>query len=182
MTQAQFFQAVAEGSQVNKVQVRAVFQAVEEIVTKRLKAEGKIPLGGLGAVKLVDRKARIGRNPATGEQIKIPARTAIKITPAKSLKDTFNKKGKKYRPHPLKPRSPLAPLGAGASVSGRITSTGGIASRGSLRGASARARRRHGPRYGEQATAVRSPDRPHVATRRPAPRAPPPERRAPCVR
>ena len=95
MTQAQFFQAVAEGSQVNKVQVRAVFQAVEEIVTKRLKAEGKIPLGGLGSVKLVDRKARIGRNPATGEQIKIPARTAIKITPAKALKDTFNKKAKK---------------------------------------------------------------------------------------
>ena len=95
MTQAQFFQAVSETSQVAKGQVRQVFQAGEEIVTKRLKAEGKIPLGGLGAVKLVDRKARIGRNPATGEQIKIPARTAIKITPAKALKDTFNKKGKK---------------------------------------------------------------------------------------
>jgi DNA-binding protein HU-beta len=95
MTQAQFFQAVAEGSQVSKVQVRAVFAAVEEVVTKRLKAEGKIPLGGLGAVKLVDRKARIGRNPATGEQIKIPARTAIKLTPAKALKDIFNKKAKK---------------------------------------------------------------------------------------
>ncbi len=95
MTQAQFFQAVAEGSQVSKAQVRAVFQAVEDVVTKRLKAEGKIPLGGLGAVKLVDRKARIGRNPATGEQIKIPARTAIKLTPAKALKDIFNKKAKK---------------------------------------------------------------------------------------
>ncbi|ABC83967.1 MULTISPECIES: HU family DNA-binding protein [Anaeromyxobacter] len=95
MTQAQFFQAVAEGSQVSKAQVRAVFEAVEEVVTKRLKAEGKIPLGGLGAVKLVDRKARIGRNPATGEQIKIPARTAIKLTPAKALKDIFNKKAKK---------------------------------------------------------------------------------------
>jgi DNA-binding protein HU-beta len=95
MTQAQFFQAVAEGSQVSKAQVRAVFQAVEEVVTKRLKAESKIPLGGLGAVKLVDRKARIGRNPATGEQIKIPARTAIKLTPAKALKDIFNKKAKK---------------------------------------------------------------------------------------
>ena len=95
MTQAQFFQAVAEGSQLAKAQVRAVFQAVEEVVTKRLKSEGKIPLGGLGAVKLVDRKARIGRNPATGEQIKIPARTAIKITPAKALKDIFNKKAKK---------------------------------------------------------------------------------------
>ena len=95
MTQAQFFQAVAESSQVAKAQVRAVFAAVEDVVLKRLKNEGKISLGGLGAVKLVDRKARIGRNPATGEQIKIPARTAIKITPAKGLKDTFNKKGKK---------------------------------------------------------------------------------------
>jgi DNA-binding protein HU-beta len=95
MTQAQFFQAVAEGAQLSKVQVRAVFQSVEDIVTKRLKNEKKIPLGGLGAVKLVDRKARMGRNPATGEAIKIPARTAIKITPAKALKDVFNKKAKK---------------------------------------------------------------------------------------
>jgi DNA-binding protein HU-beta len=95
MTQAQFFQAVAEGSQVSKAQVRAVFTAVEDVVMKRLKGEGKIPLGGLGAVKLVDRKARIGRNPATGEQIKIPAKTVVKITPSKSMKDTFNKKGKK---------------------------------------------------------------------------------------
>jgi DNA-binding protein HU-beta len=95
MTQAQFFQAVADASQVSKAQVRAVFAAVEDVVMKRLKGEGKIPLGGLGAVKLVDRKARIGRNPATGEQIKIPAKTVVKITPAKGLKDTFNKKGKK---------------------------------------------------------------------------------------
>jgi DNA-binding protein HU-beta len=95
MTQAQFFQAVAEFSQLSKAQVRAVFTAVEDVVMKRLKGEGKIPLGGLGAVKLVDRKARIGRNPATGEQIKIPAKTVVKITPAKAMKDTFNKKGKK---------------------------------------------------------------------------------------
>jgi DNA-binding protein HU-beta len=95
MTQAQFFQAVADSSQLSKVQVRAVFAAVEDVVMKRLKGEGKIPLGGLGAVKLVDRKARIGRNPATGEQIKIPAKTVVKLTPAKALKDTFNKKGKK---------------------------------------------------------------------------------------
>jgi DNA-binding protein HU-beta len=95
MTQAQFYQAVSESSQVSKVQVRAVFSGVEEVVMKRLKGEGKIPLGGLGAVKLVDRKARIGRNPATGEQIKIPAKTVVKITPSKTMKDTFNKKGKK---------------------------------------------------------------------------------------
>jgi len=95
MTQAQFFQAVAESSQLSKAQVRAVFAGVEDVVMKRLKGEGKIPLGGLGNVKLVDRKARMGRNPATGEAIKIPAKTVVKIAPAKALKDTFNKKGKK---------------------------------------------------------------------------------------
>jgi DNA-binding protein HU-beta len=95
MTQAQFFSAVAETSGVSKAQVRSVFTAVEETVIKRLKGEGKIPLGGLGAVKLVDRKARMGRNPATGEAIKIPAKTVVKLTPSKTLKDTFNKKGKK---------------------------------------------------------------------------------------
>lgn len=95
MTQAQFFAAVAEGAQVSKSQARAVFTAVEDLVKKSLKGEGKIPLGGLGAVKLVDRKARMGRNPATGEPIKIPAKTVIKMTPTKAMKDIFNKKGKK---------------------------------------------------------------------------------------
>ncbi len=95
MTQAQFYSAVAESSGVSKVQARAVFSAVEEIVMKRLKGEGKIPLAGLGAVKLIDRKARMGRNPATGEPIKIPAKTVVKIAPSKFLKDAFNKKTKK---------------------------------------------------------------------------------------
>jgi DNA-binding protein HU-beta len=95
MTQAQFFQEVAEKAQLSRAQVRAVFTGVEEIVTKKLKNEGKIPLGGLGYAKLVDRKARMGRNPQTGEPVKIPAKTVIKLNPAKTLKDTFNKKGKK---------------------------------------------------------------------------------------
>ncbi len=95
MTQAQFFAAVADAAGVSKVQAKAVFEAVEAVVHKSLKAEKKIPLGGIGAVKLVERKARIGRNPATGEQIKIPAKTVVKIAPAKALKDAFNKKAKK---------------------------------------------------------------------------------------
>ncbi len=95
MTQAQVFSAVAEASGLSKAQVRAVFTAVEETVLKTLKPGGKIPLGGLGAVKLVDRKARMGRNPATGEAIKIPAKTVVKMMPAKALKVAFNKKAKK---------------------------------------------------------------------------------------
>jgi DNA-binding protein HU-beta len=97
MTQAQFFDAVAQASQVAKSQVKAVFQAAEQVVTKSLKAEGKIPLGGIGTIKLVDRKARVGRNPATGQTINIPAKTAVKIAPAKVLKDAFNKAAKKAK-------------------------------------------------------------------------------------
>jgi DNA-binding protein HU-beta len=94
MTQAQFFAAVADGAQVSKAQVRSVFAAVEDVVKKSLKPGGKIPLGGLGAVKLVDRKARMGRNPATGEPIKIAAKRVIKMAPSKTMKDLFNKKSK----------------------------------------------------------------------------------------
>jgi DNA-binding protein HU-beta len=95
MTQAQFYTDVAEAAQLSKTQVRAVFEGVESVVTKKLKNEGKIPLGGLGYAKLVDRKARMGRNPQTGEPVKIPAKTVIKIMPSKAMKDIFNKKGKK---------------------------------------------------------------------------------------
>ena len=45
-------------------------------------------------MKLVDRKARMGRNPATGEPIKIAAKRVIKMTPSKAMKDIFNKKSK----------------------------------------------------------------------------------------
>jgi len=95
MTQAQFFTDVAEKAELSKAQVRAVFAGVEDVITKKLKNEGKIPLGGLGYAKLVDRKARMGRNPQTGEPVKIPAKTVIKINPSKAMKDLFNKKGKK---------------------------------------------------------------------------------------
>jgi len=89
MTQAQFFQAVAEAANVSKVQAKAVFAAVEEVVMKRLKAEGKIPLGGLGILQVRKRAARMGRNPATGEQIKIKASKKVAFRAAKELKEAI---------------------------------------------------------------------------------------------
>ena len=95
MTQAQFFAAVAEKAGISKAQSKAVFAAVEEVVLKNLKGAGKIPLGGLGAVKLQGGgRPRFGRNPATGEAIKSPPKTVVRIAPAKALKDAFNKKSK----------------------------------------------------------------------------------------
>jgi DNA-binding protein HU-beta len=57
-----------------------------------VKKGGEVPLKGLGKFRVVKRKARMGRNPATGEPIKIAAKTVVKFTVAKSLKDLIKKK------------------------------------------------------------------------------------------
>ena len=57
-----------------------------------IKKGGEVPMKGLGKFKVVKRKARMGRNPATGEAIKIPAKTVVRFTVAKALKDLIKKK------------------------------------------------------------------------------------------
>ena len=93
MTKSQIASHMAEKSEISKKQAALFMEELANLAYKQAKNSFTIP--GIGKLVLVNRKARIGRNPATGEQIKIPARTAIKITPAKGLKDIFNKKGKK---------------------------------------------------------------------------------------
>ena len=56
-------------------------------IFQQLKKEGVLRLSGLGSFRKRKSKARMGRNPDTGEQIKIPARTRLRFTPAKGLKD-----------------------------------------------------------------------------------------------
>ncbi len=90
MTQAQFFDAIAHASQLTKAQVKAAFQAAESVVMQNLKAGDRIPLGGIGTIKLADRKAREGRNPATGETIKIAASNGAKFSAAAALKKALN--------------------------------------------------------------------------------------------
>jgi nucleoid DNA-binding protein len=57
-------------------------------VVRELKKEGSIRLAGLGVFRKRKLAARVGRNPATGEQIRIPARTRLRFTPAKALKES----------------------------------------------------------------------------------------------
>ena len=59
-------------------------------ITKALKKGQDVALAGFGTFKVVERKARTGRNPNTGEEIKIKATKAPKFTPAKSLKEAAN--------------------------------------------------------------------------------------------
>jgi DNA-binding protein HU-beta len=87
MTQAQLATYLAEKVGVEKKQAKGLLDQLTALVVKQLKKEGELRLSGLGVFRKRKSKARIGRNPATGEQIKIPARTRLRFTPAKALKD-----------------------------------------------------------------------------------------------
>jgi DNA-binding protein HU-beta len=92
MTRTQFYTAIAEKSELKAKDVKAVFESAYDVIMKTLPKDGKIPMGNLGFMKLVQRKARLGRNPATGEQIKIPAKTVVKFTVASPIRQAFMKK------------------------------------------------------------------------------------------
>jgi DNA-binding protein HU-beta len=73
---------------VSKKQGKAALEELTALVVRELKKEGSLRLAGLGIFRKRQSKARMGRNPATGEAIKIPARTRLRFTPAKALKDS----------------------------------------------------------------------------------------------
>lgn len=87
MTKSQILTAIAEKTELKKKDVVAVLAANNEIIVKLLKKEKKAKLDGLGIFRVRQSKARMGRNPATGEPIKIKAKTRLRMTIAKALKD-----------------------------------------------------------------------------------------------
>src|ERR1700729_3392620 len=88
MTQSQVMTHLAEKVGINKKEAKLTLDELNSIVVRQLKKEGTLRLAGLGIFRKRKLKARVGRNPATGEQIKIPARTRLRFTPAKALKDS----------------------------------------------------------------------------------------------
>jgi DNA-binding protein HU-beta len=88
MTQSQLITHLADKIGITKVQAKFVFAELNDSSPRELKREGSLRLAGLGSFRKRRTKARTGRNPATGEQIKIPARTRLRFTPAKALKDS----------------------------------------------------------------------------------------------
>ncbi len=87
MTQVQLTTYLAEKVGIDKKQSKGLLDELTAVIVKTLKKEGVLRLSGLGIFRKRKSKARIGRNPATGEQIKISARTRLRFTPAKGLKD-----------------------------------------------------------------------------------------------
>ncbi|MBA4388199.1 MAG: DNA-binding protein [Verrucomicrobia bacterium] len=88
-TKSQIIAEVAEKSEISKKQAKAAIEALVVLAYKGAKDGFTIP--GLGKLVKVNRKARMGRNPATGEAIQIPAKTVLKFRIAKAAKDAVLK-------------------------------------------------------------------------------------------
>jgi DNA-binding protein HU-beta len=89
LTQTQIIRELAETTQMNSRQVKTFFEALNELAIREAKKSGVVIIPGFGRLVRQERKARTGRNPATGEAIKIPAKKVVKFRIAKSLKDAI---------------------------------------------------------------------------------------------
>jgi DNA-binding protein HU-beta len=92
MTQTEIINALAEKSGLKKTEVKGMFDAVAELATKEVKKNGEFTVPGFGKLVKATRKAREGRNPATGAVIKIPAKTTVKFRLGKAMKDAVSGK------------------------------------------------------------------------------------------
>ena len=89
MTKTQLVRHLAEKVQVNNKTAAAFLETLADTAVKETKKNGVFILPGLGRLKKSQRKARVGRNPQTGEPIKIPAKTVAKFYLAKAVKDSI---------------------------------------------------------------------------------------------
>ena len=87
MTKGQIVAGVAEKVGITKKQAGEAIEALAGMAYKNAKNGFTLP--GLGKLVLVNRKARMGRNPATGAEIKIPAKSVVKFRVAKAAKDAI---------------------------------------------------------------------------------------------
>ncbi len=92
MTRTELITSLATEAGMEKKDAKVFLEGLTAVVENTLKTGGEVPLKGLGKFKVQHRKARMGRNPATGEAIQIPAKTVCKFTVAKALKDLVLKK------------------------------------------------------------------------------------------
>ena len=89
LTKTQLVRHLAEKHELSNKQAAAFIDSLAEVAIKETKKNGVFVVPGLGRLVKSNRKARIGRNPQTGEAIKIPAKTDVKFRVAKSVKDTI---------------------------------------------------------------------------------------------
>jgi DNA-binding protein HU-beta len=89
MTKSETLTALAEKLGKSRKEVSEMLDAVVNLAYDEAKKSGEFTIPGLGKLLKKHREARMGRNPATGEQIKIPAKTVVKFRVAKAAKDAI---------------------------------------------------------------------------------------------
>lgn len=89
MTQTQLVRHLAEKCELNNKVARGFLEELARTAVAETKKNGVFVLPGLGRLVKANRKARMGRNPATGEAIKIAAKTVVKFRVAKAVKDSI---------------------------------------------------------------------------------------------
>lgn len=89
MTKTQLVRHIAEKHGINNKTAAEFLEHLAETAIKETKKNGLFVLPGIGKLVKANRKARMGRNPQTGEAIKIPAKTVVKFRVAKSAKDVI---------------------------------------------------------------------------------------------
>ena len=94
MTQTQLVRQMAERCEINNKAARQFLDELAKTALQETKKNGVFVLPGLGRLIKSNRKARMCRNPATGEAIKIPAKTVVKFRVAKAAKDAIVPSGK----------------------------------------------------------------------------------------
>ncbi|HEX8475718.1 MAG TPA: HU family DNA-binding protein [Pyrinomonadaceae bacterium] len=96
MSQSEVVNHFAEKFELKRADAKEIFNELAALATSEVKKNGEFALPGFGKLVLAERKAREGRNPATGETIKIPAKTTLKFRLGKGIKDSVvPSKGKK---------------------------------------------------------------------------------------
>ena len=89
MTQTALVRALAAAGEVTNKQARTIIETLSSLSVSEVKKNGVFVVPGIGRLVRQDRKARMGRNPATGEAIKIPAKKVVKFRVAKACKDAI---------------------------------------------------------------------------------------------
>ncbi len=90
MNKNELVTAVAEGAGLEKNKAQAAVEQVFSVIMDELKKGGDVRLVGFGNFTVSKRAATTGRNPQTGAEVKIPARTVPKFSAGKGLKDAVN--------------------------------------------------------------------------------------------
>jgi DNA-binding protein HU-beta len=89
LTQTEIVSQLAEKTGLKKTEAKEFFTALASLAASEVKKNGEFTLPGFGKLVKATRKAREGRNPATGKPINIPAKTTVKFRVGKSMKDSI---------------------------------------------------------------------------------------------